>query len=91
MPQRLMLAPLPDDAETGSGNPDGPEADVYQDLRILRRQVWEVIDSVLNGNAPEAVRNNLKRYISRNPGRPERALLQHLMSLPGLADAAPGA
>jgi len=87
MPQRLMLAPSPESAEPGRGS-DEEQGFELQDLRPLRRQVWEIIDGVLNGTAPEgvAIRENLRHYVSRNPGRPERALLLHLMSLPGRSD-----
>ncbi|RAX46123.1 hypothetical protein DQ354_07120 [Arthrobacter sp. AQ5-06] len=47
----------------------------------LRWQAQEIIDEVLRGTAPgeELARARLRRCVARNPGRPERALLQQLM------------
>ena len=47
----------------------------------LRWQAQEIIDEVLRGTAPgeELARARLRRCVARNPGKPERALLQQLM------------
>lgn len=46
----------------------------------LRWQAQEIIDEVLQGTSPdeELARARLRRCVARNPGRPERALLQQL-------------
>ncbi|MGM9473507.1 hypothetical protein ACS5PJ_16075 [Pseudarthrobacter sp. YS3] len=53
-------------------------------IESLRRQAQEIIDEVLRGDAPgeELARARLRRCVERNPGRPERALLEQLMSRP---------
>lgn len=47
----------------------------------IRWQAQEIIDEVLAGTAPaeELARARLRRCVSQNPGKPERALLQQLM------------
>jgi len=47
----------------------------------LRSQSQEIIDEILQGTAPEEerVRNRLLMCVARHPGRPEEALLEHLM------------
>lgn len=47
----------------------------------LRWQAQEIIDEVLRGTSPgeELARARLRRCVARNPGKPERALLQQLM------------
>lgn len=46
----------------------------------LRRQAQQIIDSVLAGSDSRqaGVRARLCRCVDANPGRPERALLEHL-------------
>lgn len=48
----------------------------------LHRQVLEIIEEVLSGTNPEQAgdRARLRIHVARNPGAPERALLEHLMS-----------
>ncbi|MDQ0870839.1 hypothetical protein QFZ70_003312 [Arthrobacter sp. V1I9] len=49
-------------------------------LESLRWQAQEIIDEVLCREEPaeELVRARLRRCVARNPGRPERALLEQL-------------
>jgi hypothetical protein len=53
-------------------------------IESLRWQAQEIIDEVLCSKDPreERVRNRLRGCVARNPGRPERALLEQLMSSP---------
>ena len=54
-------------------------------LEPIRHQSWEIINAILMDTDPEGseIRNQLRRCLSKNPGNPERALLMHLMSMPG--------
>ena len=54
-------------------------------LEPIRHQSWEIIDAILADTDPEGseIRNQLRRCLSKNQGNPERALLMHLMSMPG--------
>ena len=56
-------------------------------LEPIRHQSWEIINSILVGTDPDGseIRNQLRRCLSENRGNPERALLMHLMSMPGRA------
>ncbi|TLM75449.1 hypothetical protein [Pseudarthrobacter sp. NamB4] len=51
-------------------------------LESLRWQAQEIIDEILCGKEPgeELARARLRRCVARNPGRPERALLEQLMT-----------
>ena len=51
-------------------------------IESLRWQAQEIIDELLCSNDPadETVRDRLRRCVARNPGRPERALLEQLMT-----------
>ncbi|MBX7443513.1 MULTISPECIES: hypothetical protein [unclassified Arthrobacter] len=51
-------------------------------IESLRWQAQEIIDELLCSKDPadEVVRNRLRRCVARNPGRPERALLEQLMT-----------
>ena len=53
------------------------------DLEPLRRQASTIIDTILADSGPDEadVREKLRRHVARNPGRPEEALLGHLISL----------
>jgi hypothetical protein len=58
-------------------------------IQSLRWQAQEIIDEILRSNEPaeELSRARLRRCVARNPGRPERALLEQLMTnrdVPGL-------
>ena len=55
----------------------------------LRWQAQEIIDELLRREEPgeELARARLRRCVARNPGKPERALLEQLMvnrELPGI-------
>jgi 5S rRNA maturation endonuclease (ribonuclease M5) len=54
-------------------------------LEPIRHQSWEIINEILTDTDPEGseIRNQLRRCLSKNQGNPERALLMHLMSMPG--------
>lgn len=54
-----------------------------EDLTPLRKQVAEIIDAILAGTGPEEfeVREQLRRLVATHPGRPEKALLKHLLRL----------
>ncbi|VXB88086.1 conserved hypothetical protein [Arthrobacter sp. 9AX] len=51
-------------------------------IESLRWQAQEIIDEVLHRDEPaeELARARLRRCVARNPGRPERALLEQLMT-----------
>lgn len=58
-------------------------------IESLRWQAQEIIDEVLGREEPgeELARARLRRCVARNPGRPERALLEQLMAnrdMPGI-------
>lgn len=55
--------------------------DGTDNLATLREQAQEIIDEVLNGSGPEGeqVRAKLRASVLRHPGRPDHALLEHLM------------
>ena len=57
--------------------------ETHEDLEPLRRQVSAIIDASLSetepGEAP--VREQLRRHVANNPGEPEKALLNHLLSV----------
>lgn len=63
------------------GGQDSPPQDV--EGSALRRQVLELINDVLTDTAPEGewARIQLRRLLAANPDEPERALLQHLISV----------
>jgi hypothetical protein len=55
------------------------------DLVPLRRQVMGIIWSILEDAAPEGacIRTRLRECLAQNAGRPEKALLDHLLALHG--------
>ena len=62
-------------------------------IESLRWQAQEIIDELLCSQDPgeELARARLRRCVARNPGLPERALLEQLMTSRGHAGlAAPG-
>lgn|SRR5690349_7454303 len=74
--------------KTRSGiHADGGPARGRMNLEPIRHQSWEIINSILMGTDPDGseIRNQLRRCLSENRGNPERALLMHLMSMPGRA------
>jgi hypothetical protein len=52
--------------------------------------VSTIIDAILADNAPDEaeVREKLRLHVARNPGRPEKALLGHLISMSDRQDEA---
>ncbi|QDY91623.1 hypothetical protein E7Y32_01950 [Arthrobacter sp. UKPF54-2] len=52
-------------------------------MEPLRRQVSAIIDAILSETKPEEalVREQLRRHVANNPGQPEKALLNHLLSI----------
>ena len=64
--------------------------DVEPDLELLRQQVSAIIETILNANSPDEaeLREALRRHVARNPGRPEKALLGHLISVSDRQDEA---
>lgn len=59
----------------------------------IRRQAAEIVKAVLAQTSPEhaAVRDQLREFLALNPGHPEIALAEHLVSLGTLADYTGGA
>ena len=59
------------------------------DLEPLRRQAASIIDEVLAGTNPEEaeVREKLQWHVANNPGQPEKALLEHLLTVGVRQDA----
>ncbi len=58
-------------------------ADIRQfAIESLRWQAQEIIDELLSGTDPaeELARARLRRCVARNPGQPEKALLEQLMA-----------
>ncbi|MHA7222832.1 hypothetical protein ACX80S_11000 [Arthrobacter sp. RHLT1-20] len=64
-------------------------AEVDPDLEPLRQQVGAIIDAILADTKPEEaeVREKLRWHVADNPGKPEKALLSHLLSMPVRQDA----
>ena len=64
-------------------------ADVDPGLAPLRRQVSQIIDAILADTRPEEaeVRASLRWHVADNPGKPETALLSHLLSMSVRQDA----
>ncbi len=58
-------------------------------LEPLRRQSTSIIDEVLAGTDPEEadVRDRLRWHVENNPGQPEKALLEHLLTVGVRQDA----
>ena len=83
----LRSATRPSKLSPGSRTPEyrrAPTADhVDPDLGALRRQVSAIIDTILlDTNPAEAqVREKLRWHVANNPGKPEKALLDHLLSV----------
>ncbi|MGO4228852.1 hypothetical protein AB4Y72_08265 [Arthrobacter sp. YAF34] len=58
-------------------------------LEPLRRQSTSIINEVLAGTDPEEadVRDRLRWHVENNPGQPEKALLEHLLTVGVRQDA----
>lgn len=60
----------------------------------IRGQAWDIIESVLDDPSPQSewARERLRTRMATHPGRPERALLEHLIATRAATDDhAPGA
>jgi hypothetical protein len=64
--------------------------EIDPDLGPLRRQVTAIIEAILTCESPEdgELREALRRHVARNPGRPEKALFGHLITLSDRQDEA---
>jgi len=53
------------------------------ELDPLRRQVTDIIDAILSDENPDEalVRARLRQHVADHPGQPEKALLNHLLSV----------
>ncbi|UKA67065.1 hypothetical protein LFT44_01060 [Arthrobacter sp. FW306-05-C] len=74
-----QLAPVPPDPEPWL--PSDTPAEIRQfAIESLRWQAQEIIDELLSSTDPseELSRARLRRSVARNPGRPEKALLEQL-------------
>ncbi|WP_258064402.1 EAL domain-containing protein [Arthrobacter sp. ZGTC131] len=69
------------ESSPGPGGQDSPPQDA--EGPTLRCQVLELINDVLTDTAPEGewARAQLRRLLTANPDEPERALLQHLITV----------
>ncbi len=80
-----LAAPACADGPQPAGTmPGGPDADIVAEN--IRRQATVIIEAVLSRTTPEeaAVRDQLREHLAANPGHPEVALAEHLMSLGSL-------
>lgn len=59
-----------------------PDTGGNDSLATLLEQAQDIIDQVLSDTDPdgERLRAKLRASISRHPGRPDQALLEHLMN-----------
>jgi hypothetical protein len=57
--------------------------ETHEDLEPLRRQVSAIIEAILEETKPDEamVREQLRWHVANNPGEPEKALLNHLLSV----------
>ena len=81
MTAERMFQSVPSDPDPWMSG-DTP-ADVRQfAIESLRWQAQEIIDELLSGTDPaeELARARLRRCVARNPGQPEKALLEQLMA-----------
>ncbi|MCA4134245.1 ATP-dependent Clp protease proteolytic subunit [Arthrobacter sp. M4] len=74
-----MSTVLPFRAQAGWGSDHGTFGNQATEVR---NQAKEIIDEILRGTAPEEenIRKRLLHCVARHPGRPEEALLEHLMA-----------
>ncbi|WP_309106660.1 hypothetical protein [Arthrobacter sp.] len=90
MPRKRMTKAVTPKSGSGTGNPNPRAADKFVDVETLRHQASDIIESILGETEPEGseIRERLRLCLSLNAGNPERALLQHLMSLRSRSQAA---
>lgn len=81
MPRKRMTKAAARESGSDAGNPAG--IDKFPNVETLRHQASDIIESILDETEPSGseVRDRLRLCMSLNVGNPERALLQHLMSL----------
>ncbi|MBT2514833.1 hypothetical protein [Arthrobacter sp. ISL-30] len=65
--------------------PDSEQGVFGEQHGAIRGQARAIIEDILQGTAPEEqyLRSRLERCVARHPGRPEEALLEHLMQRDG--------
>jgi len=80
MSAERMFQSVPSDPDPWMSS-DTPQEVRQFAIESLRWQAQEIIDELLGGQDPseELVRARLRRCVARNPGQPERALLEQLM------------
>jgi len=80
MSAERMFQSVPSDPDPWMSS-DTPQEVRQFAIESLRWQAQEIIDELLDGQDPseELVRARLRRCVARNPGQPERALLEQLM------------
>ena len=76
-----QLAPVPSDPAPWLPNDTPAEIRQFA-IESLRWQAQEIIEEMLSSTDPseELARARLRRFVARNPGRPEKALLEQLMA-----------
>lgn len=81
MPRKRLTKAVAPESGSDAGNHLDP--DKFLDVETLRHQASDIIESILDETEPEGseIRDKLRLCLSLNVGNPERALLQHLMSL----------
>ena len=79
MSAERMFQSVPSDPEPWMGSDTPAEIRQFA-IESLRWQAQEIIDELLGSREPseELTRARLRRCVARNPGRPERALLEQL-------------
>jgi EAL domain-containing protein (putative c-di-GMP-specific phosphodiesterase class I) len=78
--------PRPTGAERPGDQPESSPGD--RRVPVIRRQAAEIIEAVLSASEPEqaTARDQLRRCLAANPGRPEAALAEHLIALRSLTE-----
>lgn len=81
MSAERMFQSVPSDPDPWMGSDTPAEIRQFA-IESLRWQAQEIIDELLASKEPaeELSRARLRRCVARNPGRPERALLEQLMT-----------
>lgn len=89
----MSMDPSSDPERTVTPHPDDPgvAGQVSDGVPGIRKQAAEIIDAVLSGSAPEqaSARNQLRKHLAANPGRPDIALVEHLTALRPLTSFPP--
>jgi hypothetical protein len=76
-----QLAPVPPDPEPWLPSDTPAEIRKFA-IESLRWQAQEIIDELLSSTDPadEMAKARVRRFLAQNPGQPEKALLEQLMS-----------